>query len=681
MISPGVLYAATHLAMAAESAIIALVLLGLYRFYFNKHLMIWAWAWGALGVYAACSGISLLLILQGNPPDHPLRLLLTALSIAALYVHASWLLFGMREIVTGELVRRPVRLLFVSSAGLAGLASVLLFGSGFSANARLLTRVGIPALAVGAVYLLSARQMRRASGDRRHLGRRIMAGGFAAFGLLQVHHFGVALAQVLGVPYPHYARYMGFGELLLQMVIGMSIVVWFLEEERARVMDAAGQLEHLAYHDALTQLPNRTLFLDRLSQAVAQAFRTRDRVGVLCLALDRFKGVNKSLGYAGGDELLRSVGERLRGALREGDTLSKFPGAEFGFVMTGLRTDGEVESRSQEIADLFDEPFATPGRDLFLTPVTGASRFPGHGLYAEELFHNAQAAMEEARRKGKRCAMYDPSLPSPDQADLRLEADLRRALLEDQFDLHYQPFFELDTGRIRGFEALLRWRHPELGLLYPKDFLGRAEAVGLGDELNLWSLRRGLDQLSLWRGRGHRDLSLAVNLVARLFQDPELVGRIRRRLERNGVPPGAFTIEITESLAMQNPEASLRVLRELHGLGVSLAIDDFGTGYSSLAYLRNFPLDILKIDQSFVQRFPFDHPTVAIVEAVIVMAHSLSMTVVAEGVETEEQRALLRRLHCDQVQGYLFSRPLEVAACEALLRSERSAWERIPAGE
>jgi diguanylate cyclase (GGDEF)-like protein len=678
MISPGILYASTHLALAVEALLIALVLMGLHRLYFKGHLLQWSKAWGALAAYAFGSGLSLLLVLQGVPSTHAARILLTTGSVMALYAHVAWLLFGVREAAAGELVRTPHRRLFLAAALAAGAASALLFPGEGSANLRLLVRAGLPALLAGAAYLAAGVWMRRLRDGRPLLGLRLLSGVFAGYGLLQVHHFGVALAQALGAPYPRYARYMGFADLLAQAAIGLSLVLWFLEEERRRVVDAAGRLEHLAYHDPVTQLPNRQLFLDRLTQAVAQAFRTRDRVAVLCLAVDRFKAVNSSLGYAAGDELMRSVGERLRGALREGDTLAKFSGAEFGLVLTGLQADGEVETRAREVLDLFKGPFAA-GRDLFLTPVIGAARFPGHGLYAEELFRNAQAALEAAKRVGGgRWGLYDPSRPAPDPTDLRLESDLRKALVEDQFELHYQPYLDLEGGRVRGFEALLRWRHPELGLLPPKEFLGLAETVGLGDELNLWSVQKALEQVSRWHGRGHLGLSVSVNLVARLFQDPELVRHIRRFLESHAVPLEAFIIEITESLAMQNPEASLRVLRELHQLGVRLAIDDFGTGYSSLSYLRNFPVHILKVDQSFVQRLPFDHPTVAIVEAVITMAHSLGLAVVAEGVETEEQRALLHKLRCDGVQGYLFSRPLEVAACETLLRESRENIRPLP---
>jgi len=679
MISPGVLYAATHFALAVESVLIALVLLGLYRLYGKGHLQQWAWAWGALGAYALGSGAGLLLSLQGVPASHPARFLLTAFSVAALFAHLAWLLFGVLEATTGEGVRTAMGRLFLIAAIAAGAAAALAFPGAADANPRLFVRVGLPALVTSLAYWISAWRLRGRRPEERGLGQQVLTGGLAAFGLVQFHTFGVSLTQLLGVPYPLYARYMGFADMLVQMVIGLSIVVWFLEEERRRVVEAAGRLEHLAYHDALTQLPNRQLFLDRLTQAVAQAFRSRDRVGILCLALDRFKTVNSSLGYAAGDELLRRVGERLRSALREGDTLAKFSGAEFGMVLTGLQSDGEMESRAREVLELFKEPFPVPGRDLVLSCAAGVSRFPGHGLYAEELFRNAQSALEAAKRDGGgRWAMHDPTHPAPDHANLRLESDLRKALVEDQFVLHYQPYWDLETGLVRGFEALIRWNHPELGLLFPKDFLGLADTVGLGDALNLWSLRKTLEQASLWLGRGHRDLTVSVNLVTRLFENPELVRLIRRLLERHAVPPEAFVIEITESLAMQNPEASLHVLRELHHLGVKLAIDDFGTGYSSLSYLRNFPIDILKIDQSFVQRFPFDHPTVAIVEAVIALAHSLRLSVVAEGVETEEQRALLHRLHCDTVQGFLFSRPLSAAACEALLREGRYGAGALP---
>jgi diguanylate cyclase (GGDEF)-like protein/PAS domain S-box-containing protein len=439
--------------------------------------------------------------------------------------------------------------------------------------------------------------------------------------------------------------------------------------------EAEEQIKNLAYHDALTGLPNRLLFNDRLSVAVAQAHRQGYRLAIFFLDVDRFKVINDSLGHSLGDRLLQGVARRLLSSVREGDTVARLGGDEFILLLPALNRTEDVAKVAEKILDSLKLPFRLEGRELYVTASMGISLYPDDGADAETLIKNADTAMYRAKEQGRdNYQLYTPAMNATAVERLALENSLRKALARDELELYYQPLLDLGTGRVHGLEALLRWRHPERGVLAPAEFIPLAEITGLILPIGPWVLRTACARARAWQALGHPHLSIAVNLSARQFQQPDLVAQVKRALEETGLPPRCLDLEITETNAMSNAEAAIRTLRELKTLGVQISIDDFGIGYSSLSYLKRLPIDTLKIDQSFVRDITSDPDDAAIATAVIALAHTLKLRVVAEGVETQEQLAFLAARHCDRMQGYLFSRPLQAQECgEFLARTGRAS--------
>jgi len=436
---------------------------------------------------------------------------------------------------------------------------------------------------------------------------------------------------------------------------------------------AEEQIKSLAYHDVLTGLPNRLLFNDRLNVAVAQAHRLQQRLGVLFLDLDRFKVINDSLGHSLGDRLLQAVAERLEAGVREGDTVARLGGDEFILLLPGIARADDIAKVAEKILDSLRLPFRLEGRDLFVTASIGLSLYPEDGLDGETLVKNADIAMYRAKEQGRdNFQLYTQTMNERAVERLQLESSLRKALAHGELLLHYQPLLDLSTGRVHGVEALLRWEHPETGLVYPGDFMHLAEITSLILPIGVWTLRTACAQVKKWQEEGHPHLSVAVNLSARQFQQVEVVEHVKRALRETGLSARSLDLEITESHAMANAEATIHTLRELKALGVRISIDDFGIGYSSLSYLKRLPIDTLKIDQSFVRDITSDPDDAAIATAIIALAHTLKLRVVAEGVETQQQLEFLSTRQCDRMQGFLFSRPLAAADCgEFLARARR----------
>ena len=431
---------------------------------------------------------------------------------------------------------------------------------------------------------------------------------------------------------------------------------------------AEEQIKSLAYHDSLTSLPNRRLFQDRLSVAVAQAHRNSQRLAVLFLDLDRFKPVNDSFGHAAGDRLIQDVAERLRTCLREGDTVARLGGDEFTLLLPGVAQVVDAARVAEKVLDTLRVPFLIEGRELFSTASIGISLYPEDGRDADTLVKSADAAMYRAKQQGRdNYQLCAPALNATALERLALESSLRHAVGQDELVLHYQPVVDLVSGRVQSMEALLRWRHPELGLVPPADFIPLAEMTGLVIAFSPWVLRTACAQAREWQAAGHPGLGVAVNLSARQFQHPDLVGQVKRALEETKLEARFLELEISETSAMQGPEANVPTLRALKALGVRIAIDDFGTGCSSLSYLRRFPIDALKIDRSFTAEITRDPDDAAIANVVIALAHTLKLRVVAEGVETDDQLAFLSARRCDEAQGYLFGSPRPAADCAGLL--------------
>ena len=425
--------------------------------------------------------------------------------------------------------------------------------------------------------------------------------------------------------------------------------------------EAEERLEHRAFHEPLTDLPNRYLFLDRLGHALA---RTRRRAGgtvaVLFMDLDDFKVINDSLGHEAGDRVLVAVGERLEGCLRPEDTLARFGGDEFVVLVEDVEGPERAVRIAERLIGCLEGPFDLEGRELFVRTSVGIAMGNSRTESAEDLIRHADAAMYRAKDEGSGYAVFDPALYERAVRRLRLEGDLRRAVERDEFVLHYQPIHELGGRRVWGVEALVRWRHPERGLLGPSEFVALAEDTGLIVPMGRWVLEEASRQTKGWQqGSPHNaSLRVLVNFSAKQLRHPGCVGHIREALRRSGLGAGSLGLDVTEGVFVDAFEANTLALRRIEDLGVGLSIDDFGTGYSSLSYLKRLPAEVLKIDKSFVRGIVEDDEDTAIVRMVVDLAHTLGMKVVAEGVESEGQAALLEEMGCDMAQGFHFARPL-----------------------
>ncbi|MDC4203163.1 MAG: EAL domain-containing protein [Candidatus Manganitrophus sp.] len=431
---------------------------------------------------------------------------------------------------------------------------------------------------------------------------------------------------------------------------------------------AEERIEHQAYHDALTGLPNRLLLEDRLSVAVAQAHRSGEILAVLLIDLDRFKVINDTLGHPAGDELLREAAARFIRSVREGDTIARMGGDEFAVLLPNLNNDEIALQIADRITSSLREPFHLEGRDLYVTASIGAAVYPHAGVDGRTLLQHADIALYRAKEQGRNTLRYfSPAMNSRAFERLSMESSLREALKREEFLLYFQPQVDLNGGEIIGFEALIRWQRPEIGTISPAEFIPLAEETGLILPIGEWVLRSACAQNVAWQRAGFPPTRIAVNLSVRQFHRENLVDTVTRALQESGLAPQYLELEITESVLMGKEMSILLMLRKLTDMGIQLSIDDFGTGYSSLAYLRRFPIAKLKVDQIFVRNLTTDPNDAVIARTVVGMAHSLRLKALAEGVETEAQLAYLRSIGCDQMQGYLFSRPLPVEEATRLL--------------
>jgi diguanylate cyclase (GGDEF)-like protein len=451
-----------------------------------------------------------------------------------------------------------------------------------------------------------------------------------------------------------------------------------IEQQSEEISQFPKRLEQLtkqAFRDSLTGLPNRALFMDRLSHGLTRAKRRHEHLAVLFLDLDRFKVINDTLGHAVGDQLLVEVSNRLGGSLRPGDTVARLGGDEFGLLLEDVADAETAEAVALRIEAELSKPLQFEGREIFITASIGIALSSARLGMPEEILRDADLAMYHAKAKGKaRHEVFDSSMSAPALDRMDLEMDLRTAISRHEFRLHYQPILRLDTGRITEVEALIRWQHAKRGLLQPDSFIGLTEETGLIVPIGQWVLTEACRQARVWQLEfpSTPPLVMSVNLSAKQFQNPSLVQEVTQALTESGLDASSLKLEITESVVMQDAPATLAKLNELKDLGIRLAIDDFGTGYSSLGYLKTFPVDTLKIDRSFVKGLTKDGNDSAIVRAVVTVAKSLNMDVTAEGVETDQQRVELKALGCDRGQGFLFARPADADHVTPLLASSKS---------
>ena len=429
---------------------------------------------------------------------------------------------------------------------------------------------------------------------------------------------------------------------------------------------------HLAYHDALTDLPNRFLMQDRFNQALSQARRRKKLVGLMLLGIDRFKGVNEMAGHSVGDQVLQAVAKRLSGCVREVDTVARLGGDEFMILLPEMNFVEEAATIAQQILDVIKPSFNYNGHELNLTCSVGVSVYPHDGEDVESLLKDAETALGRAKQQGRNnYKLYTPTMHVETFGRMVLENSMRKALSREEFLIHYQPVVDLRTKRMIGMEALLRWQHPDIGLVSPVEFIPIAEENGLIVPIGEWVIRTACAQNKAWQKAGMPRMRVAVNLSARQFQHANLLEMVEWVLKEVDLDPQCLEFEITESIAMENVDFTLTILKRFKEMGVGISIDDFGTGYSSLNYLKQFPIDILKIDRSFIRELTVDANNQAIVSAVIALAHSLNFKVTAEGVETPEQLDFLKRQKCDNMQGYFFSKPVPTEQFEALVMQNK----------
>jgi diguanylate cyclase (GGDEF)-like protein len=452
---------------------------------------------------------------------------------------------------------------------------------------------------------------------------------------------------------------------------------------RTQGLEAANrQLRHLATHDALTGLPNRVLMDDRLSQAIVHADAHNEKFAALLMDLDRFKVVNDSLGHRAGDELLKEVANRLKGVIRNIDTVARLGGDEFVLIVSPTAGTEQAELVANRIISSMAVPVRVAGMEIHTSPSIGIALYPDHGTSIETLLAHADAAMYCAKQRGRNnFQFFTPGMSSATQEKVQLESDLHTALENGQLELHYQPKVNTKSGVVHGAEALLRWKHPVRGMISPADFIPIAEECGLIGPIGKWVVNEACRQARAWQLSGLPPLRVAVNLSASQFRQGNIVEMIRGALVSADLEARFLEVELTESAVMSDPEESVGILERLSEMGVLVSVDDFGTGYSSMSYLRRFPIDKLKIDRGFISEVMSRPEDASIVRAIISLAHSLRLKVVAEGVESSEQLDFLKVLGCDQYQGFHFSAAVPAAEFEQLIRTQREGEAELSESE
>ncbi len=502
--------------------------------------------------------------------------------------------------------------------------------------------------AIGQSWTMT-RSSRHDDGFYEEIARELEAGGFWRGEVWSCRKNGDVFLEWLTVSAVHGSGSAGAGAPTHYVGVFSDIT---------RLKESQEQLDFLAHHDPLTGLPNRLLFQDRLLHAIGRAARESQQLAVMFIDLDRFKNVNDTLGHQTGDRLLKEVASALSGRLREGDTLARLGGDEFVVLLEHVDGQYGATQVAQKMVALFEQPFLVSGHELFVTGSIGVALYPQDALDANLLIRHADVAMYQAKARGRNgYQFYSPAMDGEGVERLRMEALLRRAIERQEIFLHYQPQVEIDSGRLIGVEALVRWRHPELGLVSPARFIPMAEDTGFINQLGEWVLIEACHQMARWDAAGLQVPKMAVNLSVRQVERGAMTPLVARALATTGLAPRRLQLEVTESVIMNTGDAAA-FIGELHGLGVGLAIDDFGTGYSSLAYLKQLPVDVLKIDRSFIKDIPADADDEAIAIAIIQLGKSMNLSVIAEGVENEQQAAFLLRHGCNRAQGFLYGRPL-----------------------
>ncbi len=666
-------------AQSGAAVVTAFVFGGLQRRYWRPFLQHWTWSWSALAVHAG-AGASAVALAAWYPIDAPVRFALALVAGIAGYLQIAWLLLGTAELSRGRSFPERWTSRLVAVVALLGAVLVIAYSWDPSRTELLFVlRVSVRRFAVGIAFVAGGLAIRRAPLIARGVGRRVVMAAFFGLAAQQLHFLLLSTTPQLRRQLSFYLASLGLVDVVLYFALAIGLVIWLLEEERQAAMDAAQKIEQIAYHDSLTGLPNRQLFLNQLGMALHHARRGNHMIAVLFLDLDRFKVVNDSLGHAAGDALLQTIAERLTHTIRAEDSVTRLGGDEFAVLAMEVHAPADAALLAERIIAAVKRPIVVDGQELFVTTSLGISLYPLDADTPEDLLKTADAAMYKAKAQGRDIAeRYQPEVGVAALEQLGLESNLQRALEHDQLVLHYQPIVSSASGLITGVEALLRWNHPKRGLIMPAEFIPLAEATGAIVPMGSWVLRTACEQVQEWRSRGQTQLRAAVNLSVRQLQHGDLCSHVEHILAETGLPAEFLELEITESIAMRSHGRAVDNLRALKGMGVRVSIDDLGTGYSSLSALRLFPIDSLKIDRSFVQGVPGSTDDSAIAAAVITLGLTLGVNVIAEGIERPEQLAFFVEQRCAEWQGYLLVRPVTAQACEELLFCPAGMAARLP---
>ena len=646
---------------------LALLLYHFYRRHRKDYVRSWAlyWVWSAL--FTLGSWIVFVFAAERAFSD-PVRWIPLLGGSVAGFVALGHLITGGYSVVNQRPLKiRLTRRLFTALTVFALATPAALLPLTRTEELFHLTHVAIFAMAFGLTYLIwSIIFWRRTRTEKTSWI--LLSLTFGIFGVAEIIGFLREIGWVaVSAPEQHPDSVVLFGAFL-QGMVGLGMIIRLLDDERQAAVLAASQVEHLAYHDDLTGLPNRSLFYDRLIMALSQAERRDRKLAVLFIDLDHFKNINDSLGHSFGDALLRVTAQRIQSVIRREDTVARFGGDEFVLLMPDVRSAEDTAKVAQKIIEVVREPLEAHGREMVTTCSIGVSLFPADGADAETLVRNADTAMYRAKEGGRaRCQLYTASMNAMALEKLDLELAIRRAIDNQELELYYQPLIDAGSRGVVGFEALLRWNHPSMGMMLPDHFLPAAEQCGLITSIGSWVIGEACSQIAAWNGSLGRPFFVSINLSAQDLMDEELPKRLETAISTAGIAPGQLEIEITESNAFEDGEQITRTLQQLRDVGVRIAIDDFGSGYSFLGRLKALPIDVLKIDKVFLGDLSSGND-VAITGSVISMAHGMNLSVVAEGVENLDQLKFLSEKLCDRFQGYLFSKPIESSRVEEFVQ-------------
>lgn len=650
-------------------AVGALILAGLLRYFYGlfqqRFLLHWTRSTAALALHSACAVAAL--TLYTSAPEFPwLRLGFSVLSMAAVYPHIAWLMIGTWEAVNTRDFPPRSELWWVAAAALVGAASALV--AAFDPEAawlRNLIRVEIRHLCAGLAFLIAGVLVWRSQHHRSIVGPKLTALGFVLYGAEMLHVAAINRLHALGHAPPAYVPYTGLLDFMFLSVMGLGIVVWLLELQKEHAVLVRSELEHLRGHDPATNLPNRELVLDQIQSMTASPGTTR--VAVISLGPARYNELRQALGWQRTEQLMQRLAERLSRAVGHRSVVGRTGERDFVVVRPTLEQADQLRSWCESLLARLNAPYRLDDEEIFATVAAGISLFPEDGDDAGQLLLQSQVALVQAISIGRNVNFYHqlaPQLKRGSGPSPRFETELRRAIEQGQFEMHYQPIIRLDSGHLAGFEALMRWRHPERGLQSPEVFLDAAASIGVLEQLENFAIETALTQLRRWHRRNASGLFVAINLSAQYFQSEHLVDRMREYCHRHFVPPHLLELEITESTALQDLNYSAHTIRRLQQIGIRISLDDFGTGFSSLANLLKLPVDRIKLDRLFIDGIDTSARQRELVASLIGLGRRLGLEVVAEGVEQPEQVHFLKTHNCHFAQGFLFAHPAPASECK-----------------